>query len=195
MAAWLNEDLNGQIPEENQQQLELMQSRVERMDGLIQGLLNYSRVGRNNTPKITTDVAVLVSEAIELLVVPPEFNIVIPSNLPIFNTQAILLQQVFFNLLDNAIKYHPRKQGKIIISVTEYDLYYQFGVADDGLGIDPQYHERIFTIFQTLQARDTIESTGIGLSIVKKIIEGQGGKIWVESELGAGAAFYFTWYK
>lgn len=195
LAAWLYEDLDGQIPEENQQQLELMQSRVERMDGLIQGLLNYSRVGRNNTPKVMVDVAAIIYEAIELLVLPPEFNIAISKNLPTFYTQAILLQQVFFNLIDNAIKYHPRKQGKIVISVIEYDLYYQFGVADDGLGIDPQYHERIFTIFQTLQARDTIESTGIGLSIVKKIVEGQGGKIWVESELGAGSAFYFTWNK
>ena len=195
LAAWLYEDLDGQIPEENQQQLELMQSRVERMDGLIQGLLNYSRVGRNNTPKVMVDVAAIIYEAIELLVLPPEFNIAISKNLPTFYTQAILLQQVFFNLIDNAIKYHPRKQGKIVISVIEYDLYYQFGVADDGLGIDTQYHERIFTIFQTLQARDTIESTGIGLSIVKKIVEGQGGKIWVESELGAGSAFYFTWNK
>ena len=195
LAAWLYEDLDGQIPEENQQQLELMQSRVERMDGLIQGLLNYSRVGRNNTPKVMVDVAAIIYEAIELLILPPEFNIAISKNLPTFYTQAILLQQVFFNLIDNAIKYHPRKQGKIVISVIEYDLYYQFGVADDGLGIDPQYHERIFTIFQTLQARDTIESTGIGLSIVKKIVEGQGGKIWVESELGAGSAFYFTWNK
>ena len=195
LAAWLSEDLDGQIPEENQQQLELMQSRVERMDGLIQGLLNYSRIGRNNTPKTTVNIKTLIHEAIELLVLPPGFEIVIPSDLPTFDTQAILLQQVFFNLLDNAIKYHHQKQGKIIISVKEYDFYYQFGVADDGLGIDPQYHERIFTIFQTLQARDKIESTGIGLSIVKKIVEGQGGKIWIESELGLGAAFYFTWFK
>ncbi|MEY4519791.1 MAG: hypothetical protein RLZZ499_2391 [Cyanobacteriota bacterium] len=79
--------------------------------------------------------------------------------------------------------------------VEEQEQFYQFGVQDDGIGIDPQYHERIFTIFQTLQARDSIESTGIGLSIVKKIVESQGGKIWVESQLGQGATFYFTWRK
>ena len=195
LAAWLHEDLSGQIPAENQEQLELMQSRVERMDSLIQGLLNYSRVGKKNAPKTTIDVASSICEIIALLTFPPEFELVIPSELPTFETQAILLQQVFSNLIDNAIKYHPRKQGKIVISVVEGESFYQFGVADDGLGIDPQYHDRIFTIFQTLQARDTFESTGIGLSIVKKIVEGQGGKIWVESILGEGSTFYFTWRK
>ena len=107
----------------------------------------------------------------------------------------MLLQQVFANLIGNAIKYHPKQQGKIIISCEEEESYYRFAVADDGMGIDPQYHDRIFGIFQTLQARDTVESTGIGLSIVKKIVESQDGKIWVKSQLGEGATFYFTWYK
>ncbi|MEM9509993.1 MAG: ATP-binding protein, partial [Cyanobacteria bacterium P01_E01_bin.35] len=133
-------------------------------------------------------------EAIAILPVA-EFEIAIAPDLPTLKTNAILLQQVFTNLISNAIKYHPQNKGKITISVAEQKLFYQFGVADDGQGIDPQYHERIFTIFQTLQARDSIESTGIGLSIVKKIIEDQGGIIWVESQLGEGSAFYFTWRK
>ncbi len=101
--------------------------------------------------------------------------------------------QVFTNLISNAIKYHPYNSGNIAISVTEQDEFYEFAVADDGLGIDPKYHDRIFGIFQTLQARDVIESTGIGLSIVKKIVEDRGGKIRIESQLGEGATFYFTW--
>ncbi len=195
LATWLSEDLAGQIPEENQEQLEIMRSRVRRMDGLIQGLLEYSRVGRKNTPKTMVEVENLIQEAIDLLSPPPEFEIIIEPNMPTFQTSAILLQQVFANLIGNAVKYHPSNNGKIVISVKEQDDFYEFAVADNGLGIDPQYHERIFTIFQTLQARDTIESTGIGLSIVKKIVEGQGGKIWVESQLGDGATFYFTWKK
>ncbi len=195
LATWLSEDLAGQIPEENQEQLEIMRSRVKRMDGLIQGLLEYSRVGRKNTPKTMVEVENLIQEAIDLLSPPPEFEIIIEPNMPTFQTSAILLQQVFANLIGNAVKYHPSNNGKIVISVKEQDDFYEFAVADNGLGIDPQYHERIFTIFQTLQARDTIESTGIGLSIVKKIVEGQGGKIWVESQLGDGATFYFTWKK
>ena len=195
LATWLGEDLEGQIPEENQQQLQLMNSRVKRMDGLIQGLLEYSRIGRKNTPIKQVNVTDLIYEAIDSLSPPPEFKISIADEMPILNTESILLQQVFSNLIGNAIKYHPKQEGKIVVSVQEEERFYKFGVADDGLGIDPQYHDRIFTIFQTLQARDTIESTGIGLSIVKKIVEGQGGKVTVESQLGQGATFYFTWKK
>jgi signal transduction histidine kinase/DNA-binding NarL/FixJ family response regulator len=195
LATWLSEDLEGQIPAENQQQLDLMQSRVKRMDGLIQGLLDYSRVGRQNIPVTIVNLSELINEAIDFLSPPPEFEIEIAPNLPTLTTQALSLQQVFTNLISNAIKYHPQQQGKITILVEEQEQFYQFGVQDDGLGIDPQYHDRIFTIFQTLQPRDSIESTGIGLSIVKKIVESQGGKIWVESQLGEGATFYFTWRK
>ncbi|GAB4537071.1 MAG: hypothetical protein Tsb0014_25470 [Pleurocapsa sp.] len=195
LATWLSEDLEGQIPEENQQQLRLMQSRVKRMDGLIQGLLEYSRVGRKSTPIKKINVRDLVNDAIDSLSPPPGFEIVVADNMPMLETEALLLQQVFSNLISNAIKYHPQDSGKIIISVEEQEEFYEFSVADDGLGIDPKYHDRIFTIFQTLQPRDTIESTGIGLSIVKKIVEGQGGKIRVESQLGQGATFYFTWRK
>ncbi|MEO1801532.1 MAG: ATP-binding protein [Cyanobacteria bacterium J06629_2] len=195
LATWIREDLAGQIPAENQQQLDLMQSRVERMEGLIQGLLDYSRVGRKETPTETVDIGALVQTTIDLLAPPPELKFEITADLPTIETKAILLQQVLSNLLSNAIKYHPDKQGNITISVTEQEEFYQFCVADDGLGIDPQYHDRIFTIFQTLQARDTFESTGIGLSIVKKIVEAQGGKIWVKSQLGEGATFCFTWSK
>lgn len=195
LATWLSEDLEGQIPEENQQQLKLMQSRVKRMDGLIQGLLEYSRIGRKNILAETVNVGDLVNEAIDSLSPPPEFEILVPSNLPTLETKGLLLQQVFSNLISNAIKYHNSGKGKIFISVEDKDEFYEFSVSDDGPGIEPQYHERIFTIFQTLQARDTIESTGIGLSIVKKIVEGQGGKVKVESQLGQGATFHFTWRK
>ncbi|MDJ0648072.1 MAG: ATP-binding protein [Xenococcaceae cyanobacterium MO_188.B19] len=195
LATWLSEDLEGQIPEENQQQLKLMQSRVKRMDNLIQGLLEYSRVGRKNTPVQTINVGNLVHEVIDSLLPPPNFEIMVADPMPTLQTEAILLQQVFSNLISNAIKYHPNDSGKITISVKEQEKFYEFGVSDDGMGIEPQYHTRIFAIFQTLQPRDTIESTGIGLSIVKKIVEGQGGKIWVESQLGEGATFYFTWKK
>ena len=195
LATWLSEDLEGQIPEENQRQLLLMQSRVRRMDGLIQGLLEYSRIGRKSTPVKTINVGDLINEAIDSLSPPTEFEIVVAEHMPTLKTEALLLQQVFSNLISNAIKYHHQRKGKIVISVEERDKFYEFSVTDDGLGIAPQYHERIFAIFQTLQARDTLESTGIGLSIVKKIVENQGGKIWVESQLGEGATFNFTWSK
>ena len=192
---WLGEDLDGQIPEENQQQLKLMQSRVERMDGLIQGLLEYSRVGRQNLSVEKINIGDLVKDAIDSLAPPSEFKIVVAPDMPSLETEKLLLNQVFTNLISNAIKYHPHNSGNIMISVKEQDEFYEFAVADDGLGIDPKYHDRIFGIFQTLQARDAIESTGIGLSIVKKIVEDRGGKIRIESQLGEGATFYFTWKK
>ena len=195
LATWLGEDLEGQISEENQQQLRLMQSRVKRMDGLIQGLLEYARVGRRNTPVKIINVGDLINDVIDSLSPPPEFEIVVAEHMPNLKTEALLLQQVFSNLISNALKYHHLEKGKITVLVRDRGEFYEFAVSDDGLGIEPQYHERIFTIFQTLQARDTIESTGIGLSIVEKIVESQGGTVRVESQLGEGATFYFTWRK
>jgi PAS domain S-box-containing protein len=195
LAVWLKEDLEGQIPEENQQQLQLMQSRVERMDGLIQGLLEYSRIGRRDSPIKTVNIKELVNETIDSLSPPPAFEIIVEDTLPTMETEALPIQQVFANLISNAIKYHHQNRGKIVISAEDQGDCYEFAVADDGPGIEPQYHERIFTIFQTLQSRDTIESTGIGLSIVKKIVEDRGGTVRVESQLNQGATFYFTWYK
>ena len=195
LATWLNEDIADLIPEENQQQLHLMQSRVKRMDNLIQGLLEYSRVGKKDTPIGKVNTKKLIAEVVDSLNPPPGFEIIVDDNLPVLKTKKLLLQQVFANLIGNAVKYHPQQQGEISISAADRDKFYQFSVADDGLGIDPQYHDRIFVIFQTLQARDTIESTGIGLSIVKKIVEGQGGKIWLDSQLDKGTTFYFTWRK
>ena len=195
LATWLGEDLAGEIPEENQQQLQLMQSRVQRLEGLIQGLLEYSRVGRKNNLVKTIDVGNLVKEVVDSLSPPPEFSIFIAADLPTIKTEVVLLRQIFSNLIDNAIKYHPQQSGKITISAQNKNDFYEFAVSDDGQGIDPQYHERIFTIFQTLQARDIFESTGIGLSIVKKIVEDRGGMVRIESKLGEGSTFFFTWCK
>ena len=195
LATWLGEDLEGEIPEENQHQLQLMQSRVRRMEGLIQGLLEYSRVGCKGNSATIVNVADLLNQVIDSLSPPPGFAIAIAPNMPVFKTDPLQLEQVFSNLISNALRYHHQDSGKIEISFKDQGEFYEFAVIDDGMGIDPQYHERIFTIFQTLQARDTIESTGIGLSIVKKLLEERGDSIRVESQLGEGATFCFTWSK
>ena len=194
LATWLGEDLEGIIPEENQHHLKLMQSRVERMDGLIQGLLEYSRVGRIRHSITTVNVKDLLLETIDSLSPPSNLKIAIASELPTLQTDTISLRQVFANLISNAIKYNDKDAGKIEISARKDAGFYEFAVADNGPGIEPQHHERIFKIFQTLQARDTFESTGIGLSIVKKILEERGDSIRVKSQLGQGATFYFTWH-
>lgn len=195
LANWLSEDLDGQLSEENQHQLDLLQSRVERMDSFIQALLQYSRVGRQSKPEVIVNVANLLQETIEFLSPPPEFTIEIAPQMPTFITDAVALQQVFTNLISNAIKYHHSSAGKVVVSVTEQPAFFEFAVSDNGPGIAREYHQKIFVIFQTLASKDTIESTGVGLSIVKKVVENQGGQVRVESQVGQGSTFYFTWRK
>ena len=194
LATWLGEDLEGIIPEENQHHLKLMQSRVERMDGLIQGLLEYSRVGRIHHSVTTVNVKDLLIEILDSLSPSSNLKITISSDLPTLQTDMISLRQVFANLISNAIKYNDKDFGNLEISAQKYADFYEFAFADNGPGIEPEHHERIFKIFQTLQAKDTFESTGIGLSIVKKILEERGDSIRVKSQLGQGATFYFTWH-
>ena len=115
-------------------------------------------------------------------------------DLPIFYTDRVPLARVFANLISNAIKHHHRDNGRIEISwAPGGDGFYEFAVADDGPGIDKAYHSKIFEIFQVLEARDKVESTGIGLAIVKRTVEAEGGEICVESEVGKGTTFRFTW--
>jgi PAS domain S-box-containing protein len=195
LSEWIEEDLNTQLPPENQMQMQLLRARVQRMDALIDGLLEYSRAGRVKIPTETVDLKALIVEVVDLLSPPPSFQVEIASEIPTLMARRILLKQVLSNLIDNAIKHHPRSDGQIKITVEEQEDEYQFSISDDGEGIDPLYHEKIFVIFQTLQARDDYESTGVGLSIVRKIVEAEGGSVRVESQLGQGTIFSFTWPK
>jgi PAS domain S-box-containing protein len=195
LSEWIEEDLSGQILDENRHQMSLLRSRVKRMEGLINGLLYYSRIGRTHVPVETVDVRALIEEIIDSLAPPSTFTVRIGSEMPILNTRRLPLRQVLANLLDNAFLHHPRLDGTVTVSVTDGGRWYEFTIQDDGDGIDPSYHDKIFTIFQTLVPRDTRESTGIGLAIVKKILETEGGSIRVTSQEGQGAAFRFTWLK
>jgi len=116
----------------------------------------------------------------------------ISPNMPILQAPRVQIGQIFTNLISNAIKYHDKQEGVISISFKSYKQVYEFSITDDGPGIAPECHEKVFMIFQTLQARDKLESTGIGLTIVKKIVEEYGGHVTLESELGKGATFHFT---
>lgn len=193
LSEWIEEDLTGQLPEENQRQLKLLRSRVRRMEDMINGLLSYSRVGRSDRLVETVDVAHLLADVIDSIAPPSSFRFELPTHLPTLTTQRIALHQVLANLIGNAIKHHDRDDGTITIAVEMTRTGYEFTVTDDGPGIDPRYHDKVFAIFQTLKARDELESTGIGLAIVKKIVEAQGGTIHLESEPGNGSRFKFTW--
>lgn len=194
LSEWIEEDLSDKLTADTRHQMNLLRGRVHRMEALINGLLQYSRVGRLEMPKSQVSVGDLLAEIVDSLSPPPTFSIEI-APMPTILTEKLPLEQVFTNLISNAIKYHPRQDGRVSISVQKYASNYKFVVADDGDGIAPDYHDKVFGIFQTLSPRDTTESTGIGLAIVKKIVEQQGGTIRLESQLGQGAAFHFTWNK
>lgn len=195
LSEWIEEDLQGTLPPENQKQMQLLRGRVHRMEALINGLLEYSRVGRTNAPIELVSVPQLLHEIIDSLAPDSIFTIEVDSDLPTFKTKKLALRQVFANLVSNAIKHHHDSGGTVQISSKDADQFYEFSVIDNGPGIHPDYHQKIFTIFQTLKARDVKESTGIGLAIVKKIVETEGGTIHVDSHEGRGATFRFTWRK
>jgi PAS domain S-box-containing protein len=194
LSEWLEEDLADQLGEDSREHLHLMRKRVHRMGGLIDGILQYSRAGRVEQIE-AVNVTTLLSDLIEFLAPPPNIIITVEPGMPTFETEKIPLEQVFMNLLNNAIKYVQTPDAQIQISVLNREEYYEFAVTDNGLGIAPEFHNKIWGIFQRLEARDKVEGTGVGLSIVKKIVESRGGRVWVESELDAGASFCFTWPK
>ncbi len=193
LSEWIEEDLEGQLPEEGQQHMRLLRKRVQRMDALINGLLEYSRVGRAKVAVETVNVGELLAEVIDLLAPPPNFMVEV-ALMPTIQTRRLPLSQVFSNLISNAIKHCDRLDAHIQITVNVQGNLCEFTVSDNGPGIALEHQNKIFTIFQTLDARDKTENTGIGLSIVKKLVELEGGKVWVESKLGQGAKFIFTWY-
>ncbi len=195
LAEWIEADLQGQLPAENQLQMRLLRSRVLRMEALISGLLDYSRVGRTQAAIASVSVRALLEDVIDSLDPPASFAIALAPDLPTLPARQLMLRQVFANLISNAIKHHDRLDGCITITACDRAAFYEFAITDDGPGIAAEYHDRIFVIFQTLTARDSKENTGVGLSIVKKIVEAEGGQIRVESEVGQGTTFRFTWLK
>ncbi len=195
LSEWIEEDIKDFLTLDTQYQMNLLRGRVHRLEALIDGLLAYSRVGRLQLNIVTVSISALLDEVIDSLSPPQTFKIEIEPNIPTLLTERLPLEQVFSNLISNAIKHHPGTDGRIQISCCDMGNFYQFAVADDGSGIAPEYHEKVFGIFQTLEARDKSENTGIGLAIVKKIVENQGGTVWLESQVGKGATFHFTWPK
>lgn len=195
LAGWIAADYADKIDEDGREQLNLLSNRVDRMHNLIEGILKYSRVGRVKEKPAPVDLSELVPEVIDLLAPPENISITIDNELPTIAGEPTRIMQVFQNLLSNAVKYMDKPQGRIGIGCVEQDDYWRFSVADNGPGIEEKYFEKIFQMFQTLSPRDEFESTGVGLTVIKKIIEMYGGKIWVESQPGQGSTFLFTYPK
>jgi signal transduction histidine kinase len=189
LSKWVEEDMGDALTPRSREHLHLLRGRVDRLEDLIQGVLDYSRAGRVAEEPVELDTAALVAEVVELLSPPPPVHVGI-GDLPTLSSTKTPLEQVFMNLLGNAIKHGGTR---IDIGAEPVSDGWEFFVRDNGPGIPARFHDQIWGLFQTLKSRDRTETTGIGLAIVRRIVEAHGGRAWVESEEGRGATFRFTW--
>jgi PAS domain S-box-containing protein len=197
LAQWIQDDTWERLGAESIEHMRLLQGRVRRMEALIDGILTYSRAGRVLDRPEAVDTGALVREVIELLAAPTDVTIQLSAEMPLLQAERVPLQQVFLNLIGNAVKFTRMVRSDPVIRIDWRDAgdVFEFSVSDNGPGIDPEYHERIWGIFQTLEPRDKVEGTGIGLAVVRKIVDTRGGSANVESAPKQGATFRFTWPK
>lgn len=195
LSQWIEEEIGDAVTDQAKEYLGLLRGRIHRMEGLIEGILSYSRAGRAKHGAENVDVKALLDDIVELISPPEGAEVRIEGEMPVLHTERLPLQQVFQNLITNALKYAGGSGARVVIRATDEGSLYQFTVQDNGPGIAPDYHEKIWGIFQTLNPRDKVEGTGIGLALVRKIVENKGGRAWVESEEGSGATFHFQWPK
>ena len=196
LAEWIDADLKDVMTEQNRQQMGLLRGRVRRLESLLEGLLQYSRIGHADEEIEFVDTKALVENFIDLLNPPGTTTITVASDMPSFFTARAPLQQTLHNLISNAIKHHDRDDGHIEISGRDLGSHVEFTVADDGPGIPEQFHDRVLQMFQTLKRRDEVEGSGIGLALVSKQVRTHGGALVLEDKVGqSGAIFRFTWRK
>lgn len=195
LSSWILEDIEDIAKDETKEYLALLQSRTSRLEKLLDDLLVYSRVGRQQGEIKSVDVKRLVEEVFNLLDPPADFTLQIDGELPTFSTLSTPLESVFRNLISNAIKHHDMPNGRITISAIENITDYEFTVKNNGPGIKTEHYEQIFEVFKTLKPRDQVEGSGMGLAIIKKILDYQGTDIKVLSGDERDVSFIFTWPK
>lgn len=193
LAEWIAEDAVDVLPDESREHFGLLRKRVGRMEQLLSDLLEYSRAGRVESAEETVDVASLIHEIHETIDWPDNMQLIINGDLPTIETERGPLSRVLQNLMTNAVKYRTEDTPCLTISARKLGELVEFSVADNGPGIEPQYHAQIFEMFKRLHNQDEIEGSGMGLALIKRLIESFGGTIAVQSEAGAGATFRFTW--
>jgi signal transduction histidine kinase len=192
MIDWLLEDYGDQLDEEGHEKLAIVQRRTHRMGDLIQGILQYSRMGRMELKLEEVDVPAVISEVAEIVGPPDGIRIRTEGTLPAVVYDPTQLHQVFQNLIGNAVKYMGSDEGTVTVSSRMHDGLVEFCVADTGRGIAEKDREKVFKMLQSLRSEKDEKSSGIGLAVVKKIVERNGGSIRLESEPGEGSRFYFT---
>jgi PAS domain S-box-containing protein len=197
LVQWITEGLNGYDVNNVQENLGLLAKRTTRLNRLLDDLLAYSRAGRKVGAHRMTDTHALVLDVVQMLNPPQNISVTVEGQLPKLKTYPTPLETVLRNLISNAIKHHPGPTGSIVVSCKEEGDRYVYSIQDDGEGIPQQYAERVFEMFQTLKPRDQVEGSGMGLAIVNRIVQWQGGRVWFESPTpaGKGTVFKFQWKK
>lgn len=195
LSTWILEDAGTLLPPESLKHLERLIQRVARMQSLLDDLLQYSRAGRIAYQPEEVDLAAVLRNVCELTTLRSGFELVLPDDLPHVRTPKAPIEQVLLNLVGNAIKHHDGERGRIEVTWRDAGDFVEIAVSDDGPGIPARFHERIFGLFTTLQSRDKVEGSGMGLAIVKKLVEFHDGTITLESEPGSGTTIRFTWPK
>ncbi|XMO86466.1 PAS domain S-box protein [Algibacter sp. AS12] len=190
LVTWVKQDNEGKLDPVTMQNLDLVDVTLEKMEQLITDVLNYSSVGTNENEKVDVDLDVVITELVKIMYKPDHIKVSFLNKLPVIRGDKTKLQQVFQNLISNSIKFIDKSSGSIVIDVEDLKSHYKFSIKDNGIGIEKKYHDKIFKIFHSL--KKSKESSGIGLSIVKKIIDLHEGKIWLDSEPNVGTTFYFT---
>ncbi|AUC76493.1 ATP-binding protein [Olleya sp. Bg11-27] len=193
LVGWFMDDHKATLGEALLKPLEQVLFNVEKMDFLIKGIFDYSTIDKLESEDSHINFNTIIREVIDALLVPNNINIVVQENLPSMTGNIWKFKQVFHNLIQNAIKYSDKDNSVIEITCMDKGDYLEFFVKDEGIGINSDYFDKIFKVFTKLES--TSSSSGIGLSIVKKIITYYKGSIWVESEEGIGSTFYFTIFK
>lgn len=190
LASWLTEDYHDVLDDSGKFNLQQIQEKIEGMDRLIDGILKYSSIDNSQLQEASVDLNLVINDIKEIIYVPKHVEIVITNPLPNITADQTKIHQLFQNIISNAVVNIEKEKGRVEIGSGEQGVFWLFSIKDNGKGIPKEYHKKIFKIFQSID--DGNRSTGIGLSIVKKIVHRYGGRIWLESEVGTGTTFYFT---
>jgi signal transduction histidine kinase len=194
LTSWIEEDLKDQLTDEARTYMSLLRGRVGRMERLLIDLLDYARVGAGAQAVEMVDVASLIDGVMNLAHLPDGFVVEIEPPMPTFETARVPLQRILLNLITNAVKHHDRVGGRVKVAVQDVGAFWTFVVSDDGPGIPEDFWAKAFQMFQTLKPRDVVEGSGMGLAFVKKLVEGAGGEVSIESR-GRGTSVRFGWPK
>jgi two-component system, LuxR family, sensor kinase FixL len=192
IAHWLTSHYGDKFDDEGKELIVLLGGRVRRMEQMISGVLEYSRIGHKNMRGTSIDLNDMIAQIIQDIVPEDRIKVIVENNLPILTIDPVRIRQVFQNLIDNSVKHMDKPEGEIRIGCERQGESWCFRVQDNGPGIAEEHFERIFQMFQTLVSRDKTENAGIGLTLIKRIIELYKGNIWLTSTLGQGSTFYFT---